>query len=86
MLSLADLAATTGLYKSTILRLINSLLSDGLLERLPDGRYRVGSRLLRLGDLYRQAVTPETVLLPLMHDLAGRTGESAVFYAPVNES
>lgn len=86
VLSLAELAARTGLYKSTILRLMNSLLSGGLLERLPDGRYRVGSRLFRLGELYRQAVTPEAVLLPLMHELAERTGESAVFYAPVSES
>jgi DNA-binding IclR family transcriptional regulator len=50
-LSLAEIAARTGLYKSTILRLANSLLRGQLLERLDDGRYRVGPAAFRLGAL-----------------------------------
>ncbi|TIS12969.1 MAG: IclR family transcriptional regulator, partial [Mesorhizobium sp.] len=40
-LGLAEIAARTGLYKSTILRLANSLMRGQLLERLEDGRYRI---------------------------------------------
>ncbi|TIQ68401.1 MAG: IclR family transcriptional regulator, partial [Mesorhizobium sp.] len=53
-LSLAEIAARTGLYKSTILRLANSLLRGQLLERLDDGRYRVGPATFRLGALYQR--------------------------------
>ena len=43
VMALSELATITGLYRSTILRLVNSLLGGGFLERLPDGRYQVGS-------------------------------------------
>jgi len=80
VMTLSELAAGTGLYKSTILRLINSLLHGGFLERLADGRYRIGPTPFRLGELYRQSTTPDTVILPIMRDLAKESGESVVFY------
>ena len=53
-LSLAELAARTGFYKSTILRLAGSLLRGQYLERLEGGRYRVGPAAFRLGALYQR--------------------------------
>jgi DNA-binding IclR family transcriptional regulator len=47
-LSLALLARRTGLYKSTILRLLQSLLRGGYVVRLPEGSYVVGPEPLRL--------------------------------------
>ncbi|RVA25927.1 IclR family transcriptional regulator, partial [Mesorhizobium sp. M7D.F.Ca.US.004.03.1.1] len=61
-LSLAEIAARTGLYKSTILRLANSLLRGRLLERLDDGRYRVGPATFRLGALYQRSVVAIDIL------------------------
>lgn len=79
-LSLAEIAARTGLYKSTILRLANSLLRGQLLERLDDGRYRVGPATFRLGALYQRSVAAIDILLPIMRDLAERSWESVAFY------
>ncbi|MER8979110.1 IclR family transcriptional regulator [Mesorhizobium sp. M0870] len=79
-LSLAEIAARTGLYKSTILRLANSLLRGRLLERLDNGRYRVGPATFRLGALYQRSVVAVDVLLPIMRDLSERSWESVAFY------
>jgi DNA-binding IclR family transcriptional regulator len=77
--TLNDLSAQTGLYKSTILRLINSLLHARLIERLPDARYRIGPTAFEFGSIYRRNVTQADVLLPLMHELAEELGESIAF-------
>lgn len=79
-LSLAEIAARTGLYKSTILRLASSLLRGQLLERLEDGRYRVGPATFRLGAIYQRSVVAIDILLPIMRDLSERSWESVAFY------
>ena len=52
-LTLAALAAATGFYKSTILRLAGSLERFGYLVREESGAFRLGPSLWRLGSLYR---------------------------------
>jgi DNA-binding IclR family transcriptional regulator len=79
-LSLAEIAARTGLYKSTILRLCGSLLRGQLLERTDDGRYRIGQAAFRLGTLYQRSVVTADILLPVMRELAELSWESVAFY------
>ncbi len=79
-LSLAELAAETGFYKSTILRLIGSLERFGYLERTVQGRYRLGHSLARLGALCRDARDLEAVLRPALRRLRDHSGETASFY------
>lgn len=79
-LTLAELADRTGLYKSTLLRLAQSLIRHQLLLRLDDGRYRLGTGLLRLAALCQQGFALGDILLPLMRELAQQTGESVAFY------
>ncbi|MDX8448733.1 IclR family transcriptional regulator [Mesorhizobium captivum] len=79
-LGLAEIAARTGLYKSTILRLANSLMRGQLLERLEDGRYRIGPATFRLGALYQRSVVAMEILVPIMRDLSERSWESVAFY------
>lgn len=79
-LTLAELAARTGLYKSTILRLIQSLLQHRFLQRLDDGRYQIGPAPLILGALYQRNLKLGDVLLPLMRELGAACGESVSFY------
>jgi DNA-binding IclR family transcriptional regulator len=85
-LELAELAARTGLYKSTILRLAQSLLRHRLLLRREDGRYAIGPAALRLGALYQAGQGTAEMLLPVMRALAAATGESVAFYVRAGES
>ncbi len=79
-LGLAELASRTGLYKSTILRIAQSLLQHRFLQRLEDGRYRIGPAPLILGAQYQRNLKLGDVLLPLMRELAAQCGESLSFY------
>jgi DNA-binding IclR family transcriptional regulator len=80
--SLAELAAATGLYKSTILRLAASLDAGGLVVRGADGRFRLGAGAAELGARFQRSAGPEEFLLPLMRELAEESGESVAFYVP----
>lgn len=79
VLSLAELAEATGLYKSTILRLAQTLEAEGLLARTPAGQYRVGPLALQLATLYQQSIEPAELILPALRKLNRETGESACF-------
>lgn len=79
-LTLAELAARTGLYKSTILRLAGSLIQHRMLFRLEDGRYQIGAAPLMLGALYQRSMRLGEVVLPHMRALAEATGEAVSFY------
>lgn len=79
-LTLAEISARTALYKSTILRLASSLIHAGLLERLQDGRYRIGPAAFRLGSLYQRSLATAEVLLPHMRALNDESLESVAFY------
>lgn len=79
-LALAEIARRTGLYKSTILRLIASLERAGFVRRLDDGRYAVGAAPLKLADLYQRGFRLADHVLPVLRRLAAATGETASFY------
>ena len=79
-LTLAELAARTGLYKSTLLRLAGALIHHRFLDRLDDGRYRLGSASFRLGSVYQSSLNIGDVLLPLMRELKQETGEAISFH------
>lgn len=84
-LTLAELAARSGLYKSTILRLAESLARYGYLRRLPDGRYHVGPEPLRLANLYQRWFRLHDVVVPVLRRLAQASGETASFYVREGE-
>lgn len=79
-LELTELAARTGLVKSTIMRLAISLEKLGLLARLPDGTYRLGAETLRLGSVYQSSLDLEAHVVPALERLVETTSESASFY------
>jgi DNA-binding IclR family transcriptional regulator len=78
-LSLAVLAERTGLYKSTILRLLGTLERYGYVARKLDGTYRVGATPLRLAALYQRTTQPAERILPILTQLVEATQESASF-------
>jgi len=84
-LALAELSQRTGFYKSTILRIAQSLLRHGYLQHLSDGTYQIGPKPLMLGAIYQRSLRLGDILLPLMHELAKQTGESVSFYSRHDE-
>ena len=79
-LGLADIARTTGLYKSTVLRLLASLEKNTCVVRLADGRYTLGAMAFRLGHAYEQSHGIKARLLPLLQNLVSQGCESASFH------
>ena len=79
-LTLADLAAQTGLFKSTILRMMVSLEKHGYVQRLDTGRYALGSAAFELGNAYRRTFSLTDVVRPVLEKLAVQTHESASFW------
>lgn len=79
-LELAELAQRTQLVKSTIMRLCISLERFGLIERLDDGRYRLGTEIARLGSVYLQSFALEAHVMPALETLVAVSGETASFY------
>lgn len=79
-LTLAELAARTGLYKSTLLRLAGALIHHRFLDKLDDGRYRLGSASFTLGSIYQSSLNLGDVLLPLMRELNHELGEAVSFH------
>ena len=78
--TLAMIAARTGFYKSTILRLSNSLESFGYVRRLENGTFKLGPVFLELSDLYRNSFRLEDHVVPALKALVSKTEESGSFY------
>jgi DNA-binding IclR family transcriptional regulator len=79
-LTLTEIARRTGLYKSTILRLIVTLVQQHCIVRLDDGSYQLGSMLLHWGGLYQAALRLDDHVPPILRRLVQETGEGASFF------
>lgn len=79
-LSLQELADRTALVKSTVLRLLVSLQHFGLVQKLGDNRYALGSGIARLHRVYTASFGLETVVPPVLRTLVETTRESASFH------
>ncbi|OYU99407.1 MAG: IclR family transcriptional regulator [Burkholderiales bacterium PBB5] len=80
VLSLAQLAQRTGLYKSTALRLLASLVHARLLQRLPEGGYTLGAEVARLNAVYAASFSLQAQVLPVLQALVARSRESVAFH------
>src|SRR3546814_7762381 len=74
------LAVETGLYESTILRLLYSLILAGFVKRLTDGRYVVGPRVFIMSEMYRRSFNLADYVLPRLRQLVSVSGECAGLY------
>ena len=79
-LSLAALAQASGMHKTTVYRLMNSLERMGYVVRSDAGIYALGHRVLYLGKLYEQSFHLSSIVEPALHALAAATRESASYY------
>lgn len=84
-MSLADLAEETGLHKSTILRLTNSMTIYGFIQRDDAGQFSLGPSVWRLGLIFRRDFKRREHVGPALRILADATGETASFYVRVGD-
>ncbi|MBV0881542.1 IclR family transcriptional regulator [Noviherbaspirillum sp. L7-7A] len=85
-LALGELAERTQLYKSTVLRAIASLEHARLIQKMPDGRYALGSEIARLYSIYAASFSLESIVLPALQELVRQTGESAAYHVRQGDS
>lgn len=79
-LTLAEFAERLPLHKTTIFRLLNSLVRCAYVVRHKDGRYSLGPRVLYLGRVYQRGFQMSEVVMPVLEKLSKATGESAAYY------
>jgi DNA-binding IclR family transcriptional regulator len=84
--TLVELSKRTGLYKSTVLRLLKSLEKYGYVLRNPEGLYRLGSKVLLLGALYQRHFRTSEIVPPVLEKLAADLQEGASFYVSEDDS
>jgi len=74
--TLKALAARTGLHASTAHRILNDLVVGRYVERVDNGIYQLGMRLLELGSLVKGRLNVHETALPGMRALHKLTGQT----------
>mgnify|MGYP001274445979 CR=1 FL=1 len=80
VLTLAEISRITGLYKSTILRLMGSLEKYGFVWQRADGNYQLGPGLLSLAAVFQDAFDLRDFVEPVLKELVSLTNEGASFF------
>jgi DNA-binding IclR family transcriptional regulator len=76
-LGLKQIAQYTSLHPSTAHRILAAMTADRVVDRVEPGSYRLGMRLLELGNLVKSRISVRELALPLMRELHSQTGETA---------
>ena len=74
--SLKDLAQSAALHPSTAHRILAAMVNDRMVERVEQGSYRLGMRLIELGNLAKSRVSVREHALPFMRGLHAAIGEA----------
>ena len=74
--SLKDIAAATGLHASTAHRILNDLAIDHFVERVGTGEYKLGMRLLELGNVVKGRLSVRDCAYDAMQTLHRSTGQT----------
>ena len=75
-LGLKQISQYTHLHPSTAHRILSALSADRLVDRVEPGSYRLGMRLLELGNLVKSRISVRELALPMMRELHAQTGET----------
>ena len=78
--NLSEISRTTGLYKSTILRILQSLQGAGYVVRVEESKYALGPTIMQLGLAYERANPLRHLFLPIMQRLVDAGSESPSFH------
>ena len=76
-LGLKQIAQLAGLHPSTAHRILAAMSAERFVDRVPPGSYRLGMRMLELGNLVKSRISVRELALPAMRELHAQTGETA---------
>lgn len=74
--SLKELSAVTGLHPSTAHRILNDLVLKRFVDRAEPGAYRLGMRLLELGNIVKSRLNVREAALDFMRSLHRKTHQT----------
>jgi|UPI00082A2BE4 DNA-binding IclR family transcriptional regulator len=77
--SIGAICDATGVPRSTVYRILNTLAARGIVGKLADGRFRLGFRLITLAQGVRRDMSRADLLKaahPVLAELAAQTGET----------
>ncbi len=74
--NLKQLATETALHPSTAHRILGVMVENRLVDRIEPGTYRLGIRLLELGNLVKSRISVRQEALPFMQTLHQELGET----------
>jgi len=74
--SLKELASATGLHPSTANRILNDMVAKRFVDRSEPGTYRLGMRLLELGNIVKSRLNVREAALPYMQALHRKTQQT----------
>lgn len=74
--SLKELASVTGLHPSTAHRILNDLVLKRFIDRSEPGAYRLGMRLLELGNIVKSRLNVRDAAIDLMRALHRKTNQT----------
>lgn len=84
-LGVSEISKALGLQKTSTFYIVKTLLSMGwLIQETPNGKYKLGSRILRVSAMVSQNVTAEEVILQEMNRLLNEYNEDVVLTAMVD--
>jgi DNA-binding IclR family transcriptional regulator len=74
--SLKQLSIATGLHPSTAHRILNDMVAKRFVDRAEPGTYRLGMRLLELGNIVKSRLNVREAALPYMQALHRKTQQT----------
>ena len=78
-LSLAEIVQAVGLPKTTVFRVLSSLVERGLCEwDARSGKYSLGFELVRLADIRRRQSNVHDVAIPVMREIRNAVNETVI--------
>src|SRR3954462_12861943 len=75
-LGLKQISQYTRLHPSTAHRILSAMSTDRIVDRVEPGSYRLGMRLLELGNLVKSRISVRELALPVMRELHAQTAET----------
>lgn len=72
--ALMDIAEETGLHKSTVYRIISTLVKRGYLDKSTDGNYKIGLKLIEAVSCYINSLELQTEARPYISQITANLG------------